>query len=472
MSVKHHDLEIIPGKPFANCKLNRKEYATVLTSLIDSYPEGFVLAINNKWGTGKTTFIRMWNQSLIDLEYKTIYFNAWENDFDDNALTALMGELKSLKTKSNQEQLQSVIKTAAKISKHLLPTLVRAAAEKYINTETITDAITDITKGAVDIFEKDVEEYSKRKKSISEFKSELSSFIEKTSDSKPVIFIIDELDRCRPNYAVSILEQIKHFFSVPNIVFVLSIDKLQLGNAICGVYGSDKIDSEEYLKRFIDIEYSLPKPDQDTFFKYLYEYFNFDEFISSPERMNYNELNRDKDSFFEICKILFNDPNVTLRQQERIFAHSRIALKAFTPNNYLLPSLYLFLVYLKNTKADIYNGINQKAYSLEQLQQKYFEIVSHNVNENSERQMIWLEVYLLNSYSNYLSYPSRQRLVQWQWDSGKKISTIKSIIDKSEDNSIFINALESINRGGSNIGDLSIEHLLKKINITEAFKTQ
>lgn len=80
------------------------------------------------------------------------------------------------------------------------------------------------------------------------------------------MFIIDELDRCRPRYAVEVLEQIKHLFSVPGIVFVLSIDKVQLGNAIRGFYGSDLIDADEYYKNQIytddiELDYILSKFD-------------------------------------------------------------------------------------------------------------------------------------------------------------------------------------------------------------------
>jgi tRNA A37 threonylcarbamoyladenosine biosynthesis protein TsaE len=60
MNIKHQELEIDPQKPFANCKLERQKYADVLTDIVKAYPQGFTLAINNEWGTGKTTFVRMW----------------------------------------------------------------------------------------------------------------------------------------------------------------------------------------------------------------------------------------------------------------------------------------------------------------------------------------------------------------------------------------------------------------------------
>jgi len=94
MNIKHSEISIDNEEknPFAYCKLGREKYAKVLTEIIEIYHTGFVLAINNKWGTGKTMFIKMWEQDLKNQSFQTIYFNAWENDFEDNPLVALMGE--------------------------------------------------------------------------------------------------------------------------------------------------------------------------------------------------------------------------------------------------------------------------------------------------------------------------------------------------------------------------------------------
>ena len=80
--IKHYELEIDPDNPFYNCQLDRKKYANVLLDIVSTYNEGFVLAINNKWGTGKTTFIKMWEQELKKNGFQTVMFNAWENDFE------------------------------------------------------------------------------------------------------------------------------------------------------------------------------------------------------------------------------------------------------------------------------------------------------------------------------------------------------------------------------------------------------
>ena len=211
--IRHNEIEVVAESPFANCQLDRQQYANVLTSIVNTYADGFVLAINNKWGTGKTTFVKMWEQDLKDKEYQTVYFNAWENDFENNPLTALMGELKTLTKKATEPEFKTVLKNAAVLSKHILPMVAKAIADRYIDTKGITEAIENITKGVTDIFENEVNEYAEKKKGIAEFRKSLSKFIADTNNGKPLIFIVDELDRCRPDYAVAILEQIKHLRS-------------------------------------------------------------------------------------------------------------------------------------------------------------------------------------------------------------------------------------------------------------------
>ncbi len=466
MNIRHNEILIESGKPFANCKLDRSKYAQVLTGIINAYSEGFVFAINNKWGTGKTTFIKMWEQDLKDHEYQTVYFNAWENDFENNPLVALMGELKALTKKATEPEFRNILKKAAVLSKHIVPIVAQAIADKYIDTKEVKDTIVKVTEGLTDIFEKDVNEYSAKKKSIGEFRKGLSEFIAKTNNGKPLIFIIDELDRCRPNYAVSILEQIKHFFSVSNIVFVLSIDKEQLGNAIRGVYGSDKIDADEYLRRFIDIEYSIPEPEKDTFHKYLYTYFGFDEFLEKDTRKQHRELASDKTSFLETSDILFSNTSITLRQQEKVFSHSRLSLRAFGHNMYLIPEVFLFLIFLKIMKEQLYSDIKLKRISISELQIAFFEVIKGKLNEDTERLLMWLEAYIVLYYNNYTSISYRRnKIYERDASSGKNNLLIKSIVNKSAD-AEFLSIFENINRG-RNSGDLDFSHFFKRIDLTE-----
>ncbi|KQT21009.1 hypothetical protein ASG22_16480 [Chryseobacterium sp. Leaf405] len=198
------------------------------------------------------------------------------------------GELSLLKSEQKIE-LKRVVKIASKLSSELIPVLIKGFAEQKFGKD-FTEYIHAVVKGGGKIMEKYIEDYTEKKQSLAEFKIELEKAISIISPDKPVIFFIDELDRCRPNYSVEILEKVKHFFNVKNIIFVLAIDKVQLGHAICGVYNSEKINSNEYLKRFIDIEYTIPEPKAESYINYLSDRFSINAFFDGGRAEELRDL--------------------------------------------------------------------------------------------------------------------------------------------------------------------------------------
>jgi hypothetical protein len=378
-----------------------------------------------------------------------------------------MGELKTLTKVPTDPKFKTVVKRAAILSKHIAPVVVKAIADRYINTDGIKEAIEKVTEGVTDIFESEVNDYAEKKKGITEFRISLSKFIADTNEGKPLIFIVDELDRCRPDYAVAILEQIKHFFSVPNIVFVLSIDKEQLGNAVRGVYGSEQIDADEYLRRFIDIEYSIPEPDSGKYCDYLYNYFGLNEFFNSDLRSRISELSYDGTTFLKIARILFKNSNISLRQQEKIFAHSRLVLRSFPDRSFVFPSLFLFLIYIKTFNTAFYDKIKLKQLNLKDLQKEFITSINF-VDHDPSMEITDLEAYLIYYYNNYIAtYSNRNILYEEDTTTGKNKLLFNSLTDKSTNSSRFLTILE--HRSGYNGGgELNIEYLMKKIEITES----
>lgn len=474
--IKHNEIEIPEekGKAFENCQLDRKKYADVLTNIVSTYADGFVLAINNKWGTGKTTFIRMWNQDLKDNDFQTVLFNAWENDFENNALTALMGELKTLTKKDEiNPNFENALKNAAIFTKNLAPVLVKAVMKKYVG-ESYEDLADGVGKSIGDIFEKDVNEYADKKKSIKEFRDSLSKFIADTWQGKPVIFIIDELDRCRPDYAVSILEQIKHFFSIPNIVFVLSIDKEQLGHAVRGVYGSESIDADEYLRRFIDIEYSIPEPDVDKYVKYLYNYFGYDDFFRQEQRIkfhnNHREFAEEKNNFIKITILFFKHFKITLRLQEKILSNARLSLKSFVFNSYLYPQVFVFFNIIKHTNKNLYHKIRNKDITLNELQSDFAQLFNTKLTEEENRYVVFVESFLVHFYNNYYQPYSEDNLLTLNKELGKYELKIQSKFDDNTiQNSFFLNNLIYLNDLAYGSGEF-LDNVLNRIELLEGFK--
>lgn len=467
MNIKHIDLQIDPDNPFSNCKLERKKYAAVLTAVVDSYADGFVLAINNEWGTGKTTFVKMWRQSLSNAGFETLYFNAWENDFESNPLVAILSELKTLTGDKDKSTFKSLVKKGAVLTKNVLPAVAKAVIDRYVDNEILLQGIEDATKAATEILEKEVESYASRKRSLKEFRDELENYLKKTESSKPVIFFIDELDRCKPNYAVEVLEQMKHFFAVKGIIFVLTVDKTQLGHAVQGAYGSEKLDANEYLRRFIDIEYVIPAPSSSQFNKYLFEYFGFDEFFKSPAKHKYEGAERDRESFLSLANTLFKANTATLRQHEKIFAHARLALKTFRMNNYLFPDIFLFLVYLRTLNSDLYNKIAEKAVTLQELSDEYFNIVGGiSTDDYSSHNLLYMEVQLTNMYNNYVSGHRAGLLAKRNKDGKFELPLVLSKLDSSENKQVYLDLLSYLSRDPDR-GQTSLEHLLKKINLID-----
>lgn len=465
MIKRNEILDFEEGNPFGQCQLERKKYADILTNIILTHPDGFVLAINNKWGTGKTTFIRMWEQDLKENKFKTVLFNAWENDFENNALTALMGELKTLTKKETEKKFKDVLKSGAILTKNILPTLIGAASEKYIG-KNIKELAENITKGVADIFESEVNEYANKKKSIQEFKSNLSKFIADTWDEKPIVFIIDELDRCRPDYAVTILEQIKHFFSIPNIVFVLSIDKEQLGHAIRGVYGSESIDADEYLRRFIDIEYSIPDPDLELYINYLYKHYNFDDFFGDKTRTCYRDFIDDGYDFKKFSLLLFKSKNITLRKIDKIFSHSILSIKIFNKDQFVIPSLYLFLITVKQVDLNVFNSIRQKRIGLQDLLDYVKNFFSLS-NEDENNLIVDLESKLIYFYNNYINSERYDSVKLYDYNSSTNSysSDYKSNFDIKNNQQYFLSGINELKRK-----NFDLSHLLNKIELLENLK--
>lgn len=382
MKYKHNDIAINPERPFANCQLDREQYANVLTQIVSHYADGFVLSVNGQWGTGKSTFMKMWNASLKLDGYQTVYFNAWENDFTPDPFVAILGEIQGLISRENGSAFDKVLEIGGRIAHNTIPTLMKVAVKKLLGEDVgeITEAI---TKEAGDIFKEKVLEYQNKKEQFQEFRKELSNFINSNIEKKPLVFIVDELDRCRPDYAVEVLESIKHLFSIEGIVFVLAIDKEQLCNAIRGRYGSDRINAEEYLRRFIDVEYLLPEPQINLYCNYLYKYFDFASFLECDHRSNHDNLCRDGEIFKEYAIEFATALRLTLRQIEKLFIHMRLVLRSLGPNRYLFPRSTFTLIYIRANDSQLYHKITQNKLSLQELMDALRQIFPESMLQQS-----------------------------------------------------------------------------------------
>lgn len=242
----------------------RKDFGEKLTHLIKSTDDEWVLAIDAPWGEGKTTFIKMWKASLQqDNDISCVLFDAFEHDYQQDPFLAIAREIYDLIGDKEVDLKESFKKKSSAAFKTLVRVAIRVGLKASIAgifDDTVFEgsgAEDDISSTLDQYVAEQLESVKKDKESLEYFKAFLKELPQQLGKKK-LVFIIDELDRCRPPFALEILEKIKHLFSVPNVVFVLSLNREQLEESIRCEYGRS-VDASQYLQKFINIWAHLPK---------------------------------------------------------------------------------------------------------------------------------------------------------------------------------------------------------------------
>lgn len=441
MQIKHTEPIIEPGHPFRYCSTGREEAGKALTSIVESIDLGGTIALTGEWGSGKTTFLKMWKQSLEDEHYPTVLLNAWETEWAEDPLIAVIACIKRACNQGvSKEALDDVLNAAKGFVKRpfqIIHAVGRAVLDNYVGD--VSQAIEEQTGQA---FEQAVASFDGKEKSMITLKDALEKLawsVNQGSDNgKPLVFIIDELDRCRPDYAVRLLEVLKHFFIVRNIVFVCAVDKKHLEDSICGFYGSERMNAAEYLRRFFELEINLPSPDYSKFCEHLYGYYQLAEFFESEERLQYPGFRNQPEDFKWFLSSLGTKKGLTLRQLERITAFTKISLRDTGPRTYYYPILSLFVTYLRFFDYSFYTALKEHKWSCQELlnafQTNYLKLLDKKPNPYNSRSdheaMISLLGKLIVSYNNDRSFRSESI-----YDSASKKTTLtpdEALIKKEE----------------------------------------
>ncbi|MGU5544159.1 KAP family P-loop NTPase fold protein [Aeromonas veronii] len=246
-------------------RLDRARYAEFLTNYLaaEGKQRNYVLNLNAEWGAGKTWFIKRWYMEL-KAHYPTVYIDAWQQDFSDDPLltviSSIIDQLKMIAGKENpipegmRQRLLGLFKVGGKLA-------LKAAIKKAGLEDDDFSLEGDDANQLVDAICSNQKE---RYESIQYLKNEIRQWVEGAvglSEGEldyPAFILIDELDRCRPSYAVEMLETIKHIFDIPKVVFVLATDTEQLQHAIKVIYGGG-FDAQTYLGRFFKRRFYLNK---------------------------------------------------------------------------------------------------------------------------------------------------------------------------------------------------------------------
>lgn len=381
------------------------EFANLISK--DKYQKGIpskVYSISAKFGVGKTFFCQKLYRVLQKNNVNSAIFNVWKSDFYNDPLIPILSELNKIYIESNPEHkplpdnvirhrswwkiLGAGIKTNCEINiSGICKVGAQLDGKNMVNEHTRQDGA---QQEDINIYD----EYKAYEQALSDLKDVLEAWLSK--NRKPTVLIIDELDRCRPDYAVKALEVIKHFFDISGLVFVIAVDEEQLANSVKNLFGTTDFDG--YKRKFINNSFKLAEPDNLKFAEMLYDKSGIDYFVQK-HKANHTEIliprllerysktdnsypyhivetsldtstaqfRGDKVYTFSSKEIItryfasFADIslcNFTLRKQEQVFDRIKLFIQTLKSNYWFVPELIVFLACLHEQLINVKLFIN------------------------------------------------------------------------------------------------------------------
>lgn len=360
-------------------RLERQKYAEFLKTLLlncDKYRRedsdgAYVIALDSPWGTGKTRFVKMLRNHLEDrtseaeknrpvdkeekslppgkgAEFNVIYYNAWDTDFCENALEPL------LSTIVNSDVFEDIRKDAKK--KEIWKGFVRFAKGALDSSVDIIPAVTLIgflikvfyagIKRASEKPEAPFTSYKKQKELYRDFANHFERVIQETG--KRLVIIVDELDRCRPLFAIQTLELAKHLFAAKRVAFIFAVDIEQLSYSAKTLYGSG-MNTSGYLCRFFDYISKPVVPDLRTFIKEKLSCLQYYEDHLEHYLIHNSEY------IAQLCEIF----DLSLRDITTILSTYKYMLITFLDeySDYREHHAYLFFLVIKYKNIELFNEL-------------------------------------------------------------------------------------------------------------------
>ncbi len=341
--------------------INRNRYISSFLKLINGLEENKIIALDGEWGSGKTWFVKsveylMNSESnnelnIVDKEimnkvkdkYMTFYYNAWENDDAKSAMLSLIYKL------INDSCLQ---KNESEVG----------AIPRLLNT-----VIKFVTNGAIDIKEdifgeqwnnKQITDCIKTSEEIKEtFKKIIDNLL--IENKNRLLIIIDEIDRCKPTFAIDLLENIKHFYDDNRIIFLVTTNNKALASSVCKIYG-EKYDGALYLDRIFDINLELPS-------NYIQDYINA-----------IDDGNSNSNYHFKVCRELAKENKMTMREYNR-YLNSMESIKNNLIEGYSYLSLFANYIIIPVSMS---LRIKDKNRYYNFIRGEEFNIISQLINNN------------------------------------------------------------------------------------------
>lgn len=321
--------------------LSRQPYIDLLKSIIANQREdssGYSFAIDGEWGSGKTWILNEL-ETQLDSSYLIFHYNAWENDFYDEPLVAIISVM--------IEKLNQVISQKSIYEAVIDELLKQASADLLTLVSGIVKEVTKIDIEKIITRKKDFRKKVKQstKLSIDEINTliplqytlkKVRDNLLKISKKLHVVLVVDELDRCLPEYAIKVLERLHHVCNKMPVIQILAIDKKNLADSIAKVFGKDysqtnapslrtNLFCESYLQKFVDTIIPLPNGKIDSRIEILNELEKQYHPYIRPDNIGRDFLKVDNEFLAEFVSSLMN--GIEKRLQEKIFKQVELCHK-------------------------------------------------------------------------------------------------------------------------------------------------
>jgi hypothetical protein len=261
-------------KTYDTDALNRKDFGDLLYGLLRSEfilaDESFVVALTGGFGAGKSHFLEMWEHEIRSEKDGplVVHINAWESDHSGEPVLAIVSAI-SIQLENAKPKPQQAISTLKSAAGRIVRggiSLTKDMAMGYLEAKTGVEldsawvAIKEdhcnnnLGKSALTIFE----HYEARSKAINDLKNSLKALMADSEELR-IILVVDELDRCRPTYAIDFLESLKHLFNIKGLAVLLAVDWNQISCTAEALFGSN-LNTNEYFRKFVTRKVALPNP--------------------------------------------------------------------------------------------------------------------------------------------------------------------------------------------------------------------
>ena len=285
LSEKTYPIDILNRGPFV------EQLMDILNMLSDA-KSSCTFAINAPWGAGKTFVLEILERQLRDYragtKFLVFHYNCWQYDYYNEPLIAIVSSMldsidqqTKIVTQDVKAAGQMVLEAAKPVIKNMAISL--AKNKLGIDIKELLEIVGAGSDGVEKALQNIAEEHSYDE--YYDFKNKLTNAREellKLSNDYTVVIVVDELDRCQPDYAIKTLERLHHlFYGLKNIVVILSVDRKQLDKTIKQIFG-DETEASSYLRKFISFEIDLSIGEVNSSFREKYsEYVSlFDESAS------------------------------------------------------------------------------------------------------------------------------------------------------------------------------------------------